>query len=161
MTSNGPIGPISSNMQAIPYDVRVPFSSREAEEMRDTLDKFKKLIKGRPKPVKSSKKEYNMSWANIYIRQLTEHQLSAVTFRPRDKSMEPLIMDKAMVTVNPVESETLKVGDIVLCKVKGVQYLHKITAIDSKKGFEISNNKGKINGWTHTIYGRVSCIINP
>jgi len=50
----------------------------------------------------------------------------------------------------------LKVGDIVLCKVKGSQYLHLISAID-KDRFQISNNKGFVNGWINknAVYGKL------
>ena len=52
-----------------------------------------------------------------------------------------------MVTVAPVtDPSTLKVGDIVLCKVGGFDYLHLVKAIQNGK-FQIGNNRGGINGW--------------
>lgn len=45
-------------------------------------------------------------------------------------------------------------GDIVLCKVNGSQFLHLIKAIRGEE-FQIGNNRGKINGWVSgaQIYG--------
>lgn len=61
------------------------------------------------------------------------------------------------VTVYPVkDTSTLKVGDIVLCKVEGKIFLHLISAIDKTKGFQISNNKGFVNGWTRNICGKAN-----
>ena len=58
-------------------------------------------------------------------------------------------------TVEPVDSATLQVGDIVLCKVNGSQYLHLVKAIQGPR-FQVGNNKGRINGWitATSIYGR-------
>lgn len=60
-----------------------------------------------------------------------------------------------LCTVSPVDSENLKIGDIVLCKVNGKQYLHLIKAIRGNS-FQIGNNKGHVNGWVrpHSIYGK-------
>lgn len=66
-----------------------------------------------------------------------------------------------LCTVEPVEPENLEVGDIVLCKVNGRQYLHIIKA---RKGdqFQIGNNRGLINGWVTArgIYGRCTRVEN-
>ncbi len=61
----------------------------------------------------------------------------------------------ALCTVEPVDCSTLEVGDIVLCKVRGAQYLHLITAIQGER-FQISNNRGHINGWISagSIFGK-------
>jgi len=60
-----------------------------------------------------------------------------------------------LCTVEPVDLGTLKVGDIVLCRVNGAQYLHFIKAIQGPR-FQIGNNRGGINGWItgNSIYGR-------
>ena len=62
-----------------------------------------------------------------------------------------------LCTVVPVNPETLSIGDIVLCKVNGAQYLHLIKARQGHR-FQIGNNRGRINGWigTNGIYGK--CI---
>ena len=62
-----------------------------------------------------------------------------------------------LCTVVPVPSETLEVGDIVLCKVNGREYLHLIKAIQGNR-FQIGNNRGRINGWVaaNSVFGK--CI---
>lgn len=80
-----------------------------------------------------------------------------VTFKPRGNSMVPIVRSGQEVTVEPVLGENLRVGDVVLCKVSGHIYLHKITAIDTgQRRVQIGNNKGRINGWTpyEHVYGR-------
>lgn len=71
-----------------------------------------------------------------------------ITITPRGHSMEPLIMDRQKVTIRGLtETDELHVGDIVLARVKGHVYLHKVTAIQGDR-VQISNNHGHINGWT-------------
>lgn len=80
-----------------------------------------------------------------------------ITFNPRGNSMTPRIKSGQEVTVVPLthaQFTTLQVGDVVLCKVRGNIYLHLITAIDINRGYQISNNHGRVNGWTKTIYGK-------
>lgn len=62
-----------------------------------------------------------------------------------------------LCTVEPVDCSTLSVGDIVLCRVRGTEYLHLIKAISGER-FQIGNNRGGINGWigSNGIFGR--CI---
>lgn len=61
-----------------------------------------------------------------------------------------------LCTVEPVrDAASLEVGAIVLCTVKGKQFLHLVTAV--RKGqLQIGNNQGHINGWVspRAIYGR-------
>lgn len=64
-----------------------------------------------------------------------------------------------LCTVEPTDPDILKVGDIVLCKVRGKEYLHLIKAIQGQR-FQIGNNRGRINGWVtaNAIFGRCSKI---
>ena len=64
-----------------------------------------------------------------------------------------------LCTVEPVDPTTLEVGDIVLCKVNGYEYLHLIKAIQGPR-FQIGNNRGRINGWVSqsAIYGKCVSI---
>lgn len=79
----------------------------------------------------------------------------AVTFRPRGKSMEPLIKDGQEVTVVPVNFiRDCKTGMVVLCKVRGRYMLHKVLVANPDR-LLIGNNKGGINGWTNKVYGYV------
>ncbi len=59
-----------------------------------------------------------------------------------------------LCTVAPAENEELEVGDVVLCKVGGAQYLHLIIAKQGER-FQIGNNRGRVNGWIglNGIYG--------
>ena len=51
-----------------------------------------------------------------------------------------------LVTVEPIHRRVLKTEDIVLCKVKGSEYLHLIKNIEDNK-YQIGNNIGRVNGW--------------
>src|SRR5271157_5161135 len=98
-----------------------------------------------------------MSWADNYVRKLLAGE--TVQFRPRGNSMAPLIDSGDLVTLVMATKGTVKVGDIVLCKVKGAQYLHLVKAIDEER-YQIGNNRGGINGWAQgsNIYGRVTKV---
>lgn len=74
---------------------------------------------------------------------------AVVEFRPAGSSMTPLIRSRQVVRVAPVNTAMLEVGDIVLARVAGTVYLHLVSAIDPGNGrVQISNNRGRINGWT-------------
>ena len=96
-----------------------------------------------------------MSWATHHIEKLKLGE--TVSFRPRGHSMSGKIASGDLCTVAPVQPEELEVGDIVLCKVAGAQYLHLIKARQGER-FQIGNNHGRINGWIgpNAIFGR--CI---
>src|SRR5436189_5484647 len=85
-----------------------------------------------------------MGWASGHIEKLRAGQ--TVSFRPRGNSMQGKIESGQLCTVEPVDPATVKVGDIVLCKVNGKQFLHLVKAIQGKR-FQIGNNRGRINGW--------------
>lgn len=70
-------------------------------------------------------------------------------------SMLPLIKSKQPVKIEPITWELVNVGDIVYCRVHGRLYTHLVKAIDKNKGCLIGNNKGRINGWTKSVYGKV------
>jgi len=80
-----------------------------------------------------------------------------VKLRPHGGSMVPIIKSGQLVTLAPVKDHRdLKAGDVVLSRVQGAVRLHKISAIDVAKGrVQISNNKGRVNGWTGyaKVYG--------
>ena len=96
-----------------------------------------------------------MGWATGHIEKLRAGE--TVSFRPRGESMAGRIESGQLCTVTPVDPAILRVGDIVLCKVNGRQYLHLIKAIQGKR-FQIGNNRGRINGWVsgNAIFGK--CI---
>lgn len=95
------------------------------------------------------------------------HVESGNSMTPRIKSRQPVILES--VTIND-----LRIGDYVFCKVHGNYYTHLVYAIDYlKQRVQIGNNhgtrllcnlildlrRGHINGWTHTVYGRVIRIL--
>src|SRR3954466_755427 len=94
-----------------------------------------------------------MGWATGHIAKLQVGEV--VQFRPRGNSMSGKIESGQLCTVEPVDPTALRVGDIVLCKVNGQQYLHLVKAIQGKR-FQIGNNRGRVNGWltSRGIYGR-------
>lgn len=101
-----------------------------------------------------------MGWAKNYIEQLKT--TDEIQFRPRGNSMSRLIKSGQLVTVAAVRHVAeLNVGDVVLCTVRGNDYLHLIVAIKDKK-YQIGNTHGRINGWTSAdkIYGKVTEIGN-
>lgn len=73
--------------------------------------------------------------------------------------MSPRIQSGQLCTVEPIEAATLRPGDIVLCKVRGAEYLHFVKAIQDER-YQIGNNRGLINGWigANGIFGRLSRI---
>jgi hypothetical protein len=85
-----------------------------------------------------------MGWATAYLEKLRNGEI--VRFRPRGHSMQGKIESGQLCTVEPVTPEDLRVGDIVLCKVNGREYLHLVKAIQGER-FQIGNNRGRINGW--------------
>jgi hypothetical protein len=96
-----------------------------------------------------------MGWATGHIAKLQQGE--TVSFRPRGGSMSGRIESGQLCTVAPVDHSTLQVGDIVLCRVRGCEYLHLIKAIQQQR-FQIGNNHGGINGriGTRAIFGK--CI---
>lgn len=98
-----------------------------------------------------------MGWATFHIAKLLDGE--TVSFRPRGNSMSPKIESGQLCTVEPVDPSELEVGDIVLCKVGGAEYLHLIKAIQGER-YQIGNNRGRINGWVTlgSIYGRLSRV---
>ena len=94
-----------------------------------------------------------MGWASGHIAKLRAGE--PVSFRPRGHSMAGKIESGQLCTVQPVDPATLQVGDVVLCKVRGREYLHLIKAIQGPR-FQIGNNRGRINGWVTAgaIYGK-------
>jgi hypothetical protein len=100
-----------------------------------------------------------MGWASHYIEKLKAGE--TVSFRPRGNSMKPRIESGQLCTVSPVDPNTLQVGDVVLCRVRGNEYLHIVKAIQGDR-FEIGNNRGLINGWVgrNCIYGKLISVVD-
>jgi hypothetical protein len=97
-----------------------------------------------------------MGWATNYIVKLQVGE--TVQFRPRGDSMKGRINSGQLVTVEPCD--VYSVNDIVLCKVRGRQFLHIVRAIRKNTQFLIGNNRGVLNGWTErkNIFGKVTKV---
>ncbi|MFT5683182.1 MAG: hypothetical protein ACI8RZ_004111 [Myxococcota bacterium] len=103
-----------------------------------------------------------MGWADRAITILTTNRNAVI--KPHGGSMRPRVESGATVTLQPVTLADLAVNDIVLCRVSGNVYLHIVKAIRGpadNRSVQIGNNRGKINGWTRTVYGRAITIENP
>ena len=100
-----------------------------------------------------------MGWASGFIERLRVGE--TVSFRPRGHSMSGKVESGQLCTVEPVDAAVLRVGDIVLCKVKGREYLHLVKAVQGPR-FQIGNNRGGINGWISAgaIFGRCVKVEN-
>lgn len=86
-----------------------------------------------------------MSWAAHAKSELAAGR--EVTVRPYGGSMHPKVKSGAEVDLVPIsDPSTLKVGDIVLVRVSGSDYLHLVSAADANR-VQISNNRGRVNGW--------------
>jgi len=99
-----------------------------------------------------------MGWASRYIQQL--HQGEVVTFRPRGSSMTPIVRDGQEVTCAPATVDSVKVGDVVLCRVGRSEYLHLVRAMRDGRA-QIANARGHVNGWTSHVFGVVTKIGEP
>ncbi len=98
-----------------------------------------------------------MGWASDHIAKLQSGE--TVQFRPRGKSMRGKIEPGQLCTLKPVDPASLNVGDIVLCRVNGRQYLHLVKAVQGNR-LQIGNNRGHINGWIarDAVYGKCTRI---
>lgn len=78
-------------------------------------------------------------------------------YKEGGNSMTPLIKHRQPVKLEPVDTSKLEKGDMVLVKVKGNIYSHKVVGL-RKNQVQIGNNHGGINGWTDlsNVYGIVT-----
>ena len=70
-------------------------------------------------------------------------------------SMLPIILSGSLITYE--KQDEYFIGDIAFCKISGKFYCHLICGkrkVKDKNQYQISNNKGKINGWTFNVYGK-------
>ncbi len=72
-----------------------------------------------------------MGWASHYIEKLQAGE--RVSFRPRGSSMSGKVKSGQLVTLEPAREKSVRVGDVVLCKVNGVHYLHLVKAIGGER----------------------------
>jgi len=98
-----------------------------------------------------------MGWADRAVKDLQAGKQTKI--RPHGGSMQGKVGSGQLVTLDPVQIQDLVVGDIVLCRVKGNTFLHLVKALGDGRVL-IGNNRGRVNGWTRTIYGIAMKIEN-
>ncbi len=69
--------------------------------------------------------------------------------------MRGVIANGQPVTLAPLEADEPRVGDVVLCRVRGRTVLHRVQAV-GPRGYAIANARGHLNGWCPRtpIFGR-------
>jgi hypothetical protein len=104
-----------------------------------------------------STKKGKMSKKEIINKLLSGEPIKG--YKEGGNSMTPLIKHRQPVDLDPVDTSKLTKGDMVLVKVKGRIYTHKVTAL-RKNQVQIGNNHGGINGWTNldNVYGIVTAV---
>jgi hypothetical protein len=128
----------------------IPFSGRRPAPLNQPLrlivqkegSRLLRAAEGRP-----------MGWASGHIKKLQAGE--TVSFRPRGDSMSGRVESGQLCTVAPVDASALRVGDVVLCKVRGREYLHLVKAVQGAR-FQIGNNRGHVNGWVSAgaVFGK-------
>src|SRR6266536_521426 len=93
-----------------------------------------------------------MGWASAAIERLQRGE--TVIVRPRGHSMTGKVNDGEQVTVEPLHGRAPAVGEIVLVRCRGHEYLHLVKARQADR-YLIGNNRGGINGWVgrQAIFG--------
>lgn len=81
-----------------------------------------------------------------------------VKTRLSGNSMTPIIKSKQLVTIEPCKLEDLKQGDVTYCKVRGNYYLHLVRKVGDDGRVLIGNNHGHDNGWTRSVYGKLTSV---
>jgi len=98
-----------------------------------------------------------MGWAMLAIERSQRGE--TVVLRPRGHSKTGRINDGDRVTDEPFGTREPAVGDSVLVRCRGHEYLHLIKARRGDQ-FLIGNNRGGINGWVtrHHVFGLATQI---
>lgn len=101
-----------------------------------------------------------MSWADSAKKMLRAG--ATVTVRPRGQSMRGRIESGDIVTLEPATPDDVEVGDAVLVRVKGRDYLHLVKAKSGER-LLIGNNRGTLNGWVGplALYGKAIKVERP
>lgn len=86
---------------------------------------------------------------------------SGETFITKEKgnSMLPVIASGQPFKLTPLKWGDAEVGNIVFCKIGRRYYTHKVVAKSGMRGLQIGNMRGRINGWTKQVYGKVIEIL--
>ena len=137
----------------------IPEAELEAKKQRyDTLMEY--CLRGNGGHLSMFERITNGSRMEQRLNFIYEMQLMAnkVKMLAEGNSMTPLIKSGQKHVLSPVTLDKVEVGDIVFCKVKGRYYTHLVRA-KGDRGVLIGNNHGKINGWTKSVFGKVTKIL--
>ena len=85
-----------------------------------------------------------MGWVNEAVKELAAGR--QVQVQPFGSSMRGRIESGQLVTLAPVDSASVRAGDVVLVQWKGNYLLHLVKEVNADQ-FLIGNNLGKTNGW--------------
>lgn len=98
-----------------------------------------------------------MSKKEVIKKLLSGQSISG--YKESGNSMRPIIKHRQPVDLSPVDATKLEKGDVVLVKVKGNIYTHKVVGLREGQ-VQIGNNHGRINGWTSldNVYGIVTAV---
>jgi len=82
-----------------------------------------------------------------------------VEVRSSGDSMVPIVRSRQLVRLEPIGEGPVDVGMVVLAKVHGRFYLHKVVGVRGDR-VQIGNNRGFINGWTSRdrVYGVATSV---
>lgn len=100
-----------------------------------------------------------MSWVGTALDELASVGTSRV--RPHGGSMVPYIAPGDEVSLAAATVDEVVPGDIVLCTVAGHPLLHMVWAMMVEQGSEVAligNARGKVNGPTADVHGRVTAV---
>lgn len=140
--------------------VTIDFENFGRASQRQAMTPILKI--GEPKGLGRSIRPSSADIMSRYIELVKRLQNGeTITYKEFGNSMLPKMKNGCKVTVHPCKLEDCKVGDVVLAKVRGTHYLHYVKAIASDGKVQIGNAHGHINGWTHTVFGRLESFENP
>jgi signal peptidase I len=89
-------------------------------------------------------------WAGPYISKLKTGKIVPVTVF--STSMNPYLQQGDVVMLQPASKDTILVGDFVLCRVSGRDYLHRVVSKNGDK-FLIADGTGTKKG--SAVYGQI------
>jgi SOS-response transcriptional repressor LexA len=97
-------------------------------------------------------------WATPYIAKLKQD--GKVQLKVYGTAMIPLLAPGDQVILRIITNNEVYPGDIVLCRVNGRDYLHKIASVRLDR-YQIADNKDFIKGWVTLsgIFGKCVKII--
>ena len=87
-----------------------------------------------------------ITWASASVAALRSGR--RVVIFPTGHSMHPRVRSEQRCEIEPITAgrAEIKIRDVVLCRVRGRDYLHLV--VDKIGGrFLIGNNRGGLNGW--------------